>query len=80
MAALDAAAALVAGDAAVANSEYTAAVKYFTEAIQADPNSAMPHQKRASAHISLGDYAAALRDLSTALELDPTSVKRLLQR
>ena len=79
-AALDAAAALKAGDAAVARSEYTAAVRHFTEAIGADPNSAMLHYKRASAHISLGDQAAGARDLNTALEMDPTSIQILMQR
>lgn len=80
LAALDAAAALRAGDAAFSRSEYVAAVRHFSEAIDADATSAMLLHKRASAHISLGDHAAGARDLSAALELEPSSIQFLLQR
>ena len=80
LAALDAAAALRAGDAAFSRSEYFAAVRHFSEAIDADATSAMLLHKRASAHISLGDHAAGARDLSAALELEPSSIQFLLQR
>ncbi len=79
-AALDAAAALRAGDAAFSRSEYFAAVRHFSEAIDADATSAMLLHKRASAHISLGDHSAGARDLSAALELEPSSIQFLLQR
>ncbi len=79
-AALDAASALRAGDAAFSRSEYIAAVRHFSEAIDADASSAMLLHKRAAAHISLGDHAAGARDLSAALELEPESIQVLMQR
>lgn len=79
-AARDAAEAAKAGDEAVVRSEYTAAMRHFSDAIEADPHSAMLFHKRASAHISLGDHAGGARDLSAALEIEPHSIKLLLQR
>ena len=79
-AALDAASALRAGDAAFSRSEYIAAVRHFSEAIDVDATSAMLLHKRAAAHISLGDHAAGSRDLSAALELEPESIQVLMQR
>ena len=74
------ASALRAGDAAFSRSEFIAAVRHFSEAIDVDASSAMLLHKRAAAHISLGDHAAGARDLSAALDLEPESIQVLLQR
>ena len=68
------------GDAAMARGEFTAAVRHYGTAVDADAGSALLRNKRAAASAALGLHRNALRDLDTALELDPGSVQSRLQR
>lgn len=71
---------LKAGDAAVSRGEWTAAVRHYSGAIEADGGAVLAFRKRAKAHSGLGDHRAALRDLGTTLDLDPGSVALHLER
>lgn len=73
-------AALVAGDSAFANGEYSSAVSLYERAIQQDPTNLLPLTKRAAAYEKLGQHSAAVRDLTAALQIDSTSTRPLLQR
>jgi tetratricopeptide (TPR) repeat protein len=68
------------GDAALANAEYSKAVRMYTSAIDIDSTSAMIYTKRAAAHISMRQNSQALRDLNNALEVDPKYVQGYLNR
>jgi hypothetical protein len=57
----DAAELLRLGDAAFASGEYTAAVRHYSDAIDADPATPLFYTKRAAAHISLRHQAQALK-------------------
>ena len=57
----DAAELLRLGDAAFASGEYTAAVRHYSDAIDADPATPLFYTKRAAAHISLRHQALALK-------------------
>jgi len=58
------------GDQALSNGELTAAVRYYTNAIEADPKSPLPYNKRATAYIQRKENEKALRDLNAAIEAD----------
>lgn len=60
--------------------EWTAAIRQYTAAIEADDRAVLAYRKRAKAHSGLGDHRAALRDMGSALELDPGSVALHLER
>lgn len=64
----------------MARGEFTAAVRHYGTAVEADAGSALLRNKRAAASAALGLHRNALRDLDTALELDPGSVQSRLQR
>ena len=49
------------------------AIRWFTAAIQHDPNYAWSYHNRGSKYEDKGEYARALPDLNRAVELDPTS-------
>lgn len=78
--ALDTGELLKAGDAAFANSEYHAAVRHYTGAIEQSGSMALPYTKRAAAYISLRQASQALRDLNKALELDSSYVQGYIYR
>lgn len=71
---------LVEGDAAVSRGEYTAAVRFYTDAIEADPTAALLYTKRAAAYLSLRQHSQALRDLDRAVEADDKYVQGYLMR
>lgn len=68
------------GDAALANSEYTSAVRYYSSAIEQSPKTALLYTKRAAAYISLRQLSQALRDLDKAVDCDATFVQGYLNR
>jgi len=60
------------GDQAISAGELTAAVRYYTNAVEADPKSPLPYNKRATAYMQRKENEKALRDLNKALETDNT--------
>ncbi|PNH04734.1 Serine/threonine-protein phosphatase 5 [Tetrabaena socialis] len=68
------------GDAALANSEFSSAVKFYTAAIAQQPSAPLLYTKRAAAHLSLHQPSQALRDLDKAVELDGSFVQGLINR
>lgn len=55
------------------NQNFTDAIKFYTEAIEANPRSAIFHAKRGQVYLSLTKPNACIRDCNRALELNPDS-------
>lgn len=51
------------------------AVEWYTRAIEANRDEAIPYSNRAICFIYLGQYFDAIEDCDRAIKLDPTSVK-----
>lgn len=68
------------GAAALASSNFTAAVKHYTDAITINPQAVDYYIKRSTAHtrVSPPDHASALKDAETALVLANKRAKREL--
>jgi tetratricopeptide (TPR) repeat protein len=64
---------VVAGDAALAGADLSAAIEAYTGAITLRDDSMAAHLKRGLAYRQRGELEAALRDLRRASELDPTA-------
>ena len=76
----NAAALLREGDGAFARGEFSAAVRHYSDAIEADPKQALFYTKRAAAHMSLRQHASALRDLDAAVAADAGFTQGYLHR
>jgi hypothetical protein len=59
------------GKDAFANQEYGRAAERFRQAIDADPNAALPHFLLAQAEVALGKYRVAYDSIQKGLILDP---------
>ncbi|MGD9902305.1 MAG: tetratricopeptide repeat protein [Vicinamibacterales bacterium] len=64
---------VIAGDAALAAADLSAAIEAYTGAITLRTDSMAAHLKRGLAYRQRGEPEAALRDLRRAAELDPTA-------
>jgi len=59
------------GKAAFLQKNYTKALKFFTEAIEADASDAKLFSNRAAANLELSNFAEALEDADACIKLDP---------
>lgn len=64
----------------MARKEFTAAIRIYTQAIEADPKAAIMYTKRAAALAGSGQHSAALKDFDAAIEIDPAAVGGYLHR
>ncbi|GLC51021.1 hypothetical protein PLESTB_000457400 [Pleodorina starrii] len=63
------------GNAAFSAGNFEEAIKFFTEAIEVDPNNHVLYSNRSASHASLKHYAAALTDAKKCVELKPDWAK-----
>ncbi|GIL63490.1 hypothetical protein Vafri_17539 [Volvox africanus] len=68
------------GDTAFSNSEFNAAVRHYSSAIELQSAVPLLYTKRAAAYISLRSLSQALRDLNKAVELDSKFIQGYLNR
>ena len=61
------------GNAAFTKGDYAGALKFYTQAITADSNSAVLFNNRAACYLALGQYDAAKRDATKSYVIAPTS-------
>jgi len=60
------------GNEAFKQKDYAAAVKHFTDAIEADPSNHVLYSNRSASYASMEKYEDALTDASKCVELNPT--------
>ncbi|BFI13343.1 hypothetical protein MPTK1_4g16524 [Marchantia polymorpha subsp. ruderalis] len=68
------------GDAAVANGDYTTAVRHYSGFIDLNPAAAIGYSKRSAVYVQQKTYKEAIYDLDKAVEVDPVFVQGYLNR
>ncbi|BBN20707.1 hypothetical protein Mp_zg00390 [Marchantia polymorpha subsp. ruderalis] len=68
------------GDAAVANGDYTTAVRHYSSFIDLNPAAAIGYSKRSAVYVQQKTYKEAIYDLDKAVEVDPVFVQGYLNR
>ena len=68
------------GNEAYAKKDHTAAIDFYTKAIDVYASDPVFYSNRAACHAAQGNQEAVIRDTSKALELDPSYVKALNRR
>ena len=70
----------VQGDFTGSEDKYDAAIRYYNEAIELDPASAMLYYERGVSYGKKEDYQRAVEDLTKAIELDPDFILSYTER
>ena len=60
--------------------DYQAAISYYDEAIQLNPEDAKAYNNRGNAKKELGDFEGAISDYDAAIHLDPNDTKARTNR
>ncbi|KAK1759249.1 small glutamine-rich tetratricopeptide repeat-containing protein 2 [Echria macrotheca] len=63
------------GNAAMAQKDHAAAISFYTQALELNPNNAIYLSNRAAAHSGAGDHASAIADAEAAVAIDPKYTK-----
>lgn len=59
------------GFLSILKGDYKSAIKYFSKAIELEPNNAVSYHQRGIAYYNIGNYKNALNDFNKTIDLDP---------